>query len=160
MAQELQQESERAIARKETEVASLLSSLNEYNQKNIESEEREKLLTSEATKRRDLEDRLRVTLTDLASAQTAASELQSKYELTVNRVHSLENSLDKHEKASQLTIDQLKHELSSTQQKLSSVENDLLSRPPVDFSALAGTQVSFFTGPTLTTCFQGTNVVT
>ena len=135
----MQQESERAIARKETEVASLLSSLNDYNQKSIESDEREKLLTSEATKRRDLEDRLRVTLTDLASAQTAASELQNKYELTVHRVHSLENSLDKHEKSTQLTIDHLKQELSSTQQKLSSVENDLLSRPPVDFSALAGT---------------------
>ena len=44
---ELQQEAEQALARKEAEVASLLSTLNDYAQKSIESEERENMLASE-----------------------------------------------------------------------------------------------------------------
>jgi len=102
---DLQQEAEQALARKEAEVASLLSSLNEYTQKSIESEERENMLASEANKRREIEERLRVTLTDLGAAQTATAEVQCRHDAAQARAHAAEAALEKLEKSSQLAAE-------------------------------------------------------
>ena len=75
---ELQQQYDSIIATKDSELASLLSSLNDYNQKSLESQERHGMLQSEVNKRRELEERLRVALTDLAAATTTAQEIQNR----------------------------------------------------------------------------------
>ena len=77
---QLQQQWENALAEKDKEMASLLTSLNELNQVSLESTHRARALESETHKRRELEDRLRTSMTELANTQTHLQESTIKHE--------------------------------------------------------------------------------
>jgi hypothetical protein len=62
---EYQQSIDDSLARKDLELSSVMNSLNALNQRTLESEERQEMLESEVQKRRELEERLRASLTEL-----------------------------------------------------------------------------------------------
>ena len=59
---EQQRQFDELLSKKETEVALLLRSLQENEQRVLESDERGRMLEVEVTKRRDLEDRFTIVL--------------------------------------------------------------------------------------------------
>lgn len=134
---EFQQQYEDSLARKEVELSSLVNSLNEFNLRSLEDKERHSMLNSELQKRRDLEERLRASLTELAGSQTVAHEIQAKYDTYIANAHTFERQSVEKEKVLENTINTIRIEQAEIVQKLLTAESELRLRPPVDLSALA-----------------------
>lgn len=135
---EQQQEWEGALATKETEMSSLLSTLNDLHQRHLEADERAKMLEFEITKRRDVEDRLRATLTQLAEAQTAHQELQTRADASMCRVQVLEGQMEREVRAQAEQMGVVQREVAAARARVAEMETELASRPPpIDLSALA-----------------------
>lgn len=134
---EFQQQYEDSLARKEVELSSLTSSLNAFNLRTLEDKERHSMLDSELQKRRDLEERLRTSLTELAGSQTLTHEIQAKYDTYVANTHTLERQCVEKEKVSENMMNTIRTEHAEINQKLLTAESELRLRPPVDLSALA-----------------------
>jgi hypothetical protein len=71
---ELQQHFEGLLERKEAQVSSLLATVSDTSQRAIEAEERGISLQQEVTKRRELEERLRASITEVATARQLAAQ--------------------------------------------------------------------------------------
>lgn len=134
---DLQQQCEDSLARKDCELSSLMNSLNALNQRNLESEERQGMLETEVQKRRELEERLRVSFTELASAQTIYHEMQAKYDTLEKKMHAAEVSKIRSDKQSTDTLYTAQSQLRILNDRIIDIENELQSRPPADLSALA-----------------------
>lgn len=134
---ELQQQCEESIARKDSELSSVMSSLNALNQRNLEGEERQGMLETEVQKRRELEERLRSTLTELATAQTASHEMQGKFDNLSAKARTIEVQNKKSEKQLLEASTAAQSQVALLIGKMEEAERELLSRPPVDLSALA-----------------------
>lgn len=134
---ELQQQSEDSLARKDSELSSLMNSLNALNQRSLEDEERKGMLDCEIQKRRELEERLRTSLTDLGSAQSLNHELQAKCELLSTKAHTTDALITKSDKQLKELTTSSQSQLRLLTERLEAAENELLSRPPADLSALA-----------------------
>jgi hypothetical protein len=134
---ELQQQSEDSLARKDSELSSLMNSLNALNQRSLEDEERKGMLDCEIQKRRELEERLRSSLTELGSAQSLNHELQAKCESLTTKAHTSDALIAKSDKQLKELTTSGQSQLRLLTEKLEAAENELLSRPPADLSALA-----------------------
>ena len=134
---ELEQQTELFMARKDAEVSSLMSSLHAHDQRSLENEERRGMLEAEIQKRRDLEERLRASLTDLGAAQTLSHEAHAKCESLAMKVQTSEILLAKTAKQSSETLAGIQLQLQALNEKHLAMQNELLSRPPADLSALA-----------------------
>ena len=134
---ELEQQTEQFMARKDAEVSSLMSSLHAHEQRSLENEERRGMLEAEIQKRRDLEERLRASLTDLGAAQTSNHEAHAKCESLAMKVQTSETLLARNEKQSSETLASIQLQLRVLNEKHVAMQNELLSRPPADLSALA-----------------------
>ena len=133
---DLQQQCEDTLARKDLEIASLMNSLNALNQRNLESEERQGMLETEVQRRRELEERLRVSFTELATAQTTSLEMQAKNESLLEKLDNSEVSKIKSDKLFGDMLLEAKAQLRILNDKIIANEIELQSRPPTDLSAL------------------------
>ena len=134
---ELEQQIELFMARKDAEVSSLMASLHAHDQRSLENDERRGMLEAEIQKRRDLEERLRASLTDLGAAQTLSHEGHAKCEILAMKVQTSEILLAKTAKQSSETLAGIQLQLQNLTAKHEAMQNELLSRPPADLSALA-----------------------
>ena len=135
--QELQQQSEDSLARKDSELSSLMNSLNALNQRSLEDGERKGMLDSEIQKRRELEERLRTALTELGSAQSLNHELQANCDSLTTKAHTSDALITKSEKQLKELTTSGQSQLKLLKEKLEAADIELLSRPPADLSALA-----------------------
>lgn len=134
---EFQQNFESLLERKEAQVTSLLSTVNDSSQRAIEAEERGISLQHEVTKRRELEERLRTALCEVADTRTLARETQTKFEDAFAREKALETTLERDSRQAAHDIDNLSKERTALREALQKLEGELALRPPVDFSDLA-----------------------
>ena len=134
---EIEQRCEGSLARKDSEISSLMNSLNDHNQRNLENIERQSMLESEVQKRRELEERLRTSLTELAAMQTQNLEMHANYDILKNKSATAEKLSTKYEKESRDLLAAAQTEVNALTEKIVGLKDDLLSRPPVDLSALA-----------------------
>ena len=134
---ELQQHFESLLERKEAQLGSLLASVNDSSQRAMEAEERGISLQQEVSKRRELEERLRTALTELADSGTHARELQTKFEDAFARVQALEAQGERDAKKSAHDLEVANAERSTLREALQALEAELAFRPPADLAGLA-----------------------
>lgn len=133
---DLQRQMEGIISKSESEVASLLRSLNENQLKNQELDERAKLLDAEMVRRRDLEEKWRSSVVKISDLTSANQELSSNLEKTQVEVTALKSKLETSLRAAEKSKGDLSKQLSSVQSKLTDATAQLASRPPVDLQNL------------------------
>ena len=136
---EMQASHEELLARKDAEVQSLLANVSNSSQRAAEAEERGISLQVEVAKRRELEDRLRAALTEAADAQTVAREFQTKFEDTLCHAQAVEARAEMEMKKSTHDVALLQAELHAAREAVTSLEQEMAHRPPVDLSSLAET---------------------
>lgn len=125
------------LSRKEMEINSLLAAINDYKLFNIEANEKGKTLENELARRRELEEKVRSTMTELANANQTLSEFEKRNEMLQVRLNTLESEVDKERAHNKKTIDSMDAAKLKMLTQIQQMESDLLSRPPVDLSNLA-----------------------
>lgn len=130
----LQKQFDDSNNRKDNEISALLSSLSDSNQRSLESDERENTLQSEVQKRRDLEDKLRNTMTELADSRTFISELQLKYNDSTYKVQLFEVEIERNKKNNIQSCELLNSKIKSLVDEITLLKFELTKRPSVDLS--------------------------
>lgn len=134
---EQQNQYELSLSRKEMEINSLLSTINDYNQQSIEANEKGKTLETELVRRRDLEERVRITMTELANANQTISDALKKNESLQIHLTTLETELEKNKNSNKKLLESMNEGKLKATAKLQEMERELLMRPPLDLSNLA-----------------------
>lgn len=133
---DLQRQMESVISKSESEVASLLRSLNENQLKNQELDERAKLLDSEMVRRRDLEEKWRASVVKISDLTSHNQELSSSLDKTQTEVTALKSKLESSLRAAEKSKGEASKQLAGIQSKLSEATAQLAARPPVDLQNL------------------------
>jgi hypothetical protein len=142
---EQQQRLDSLLAGKDSHIAALIQSLQEYQQKSLLYEERGRLLESEDIKRRVLDDKLREAL--LSNAELASTFDRYKLECDgqMQQLQGRLQSAETERAAQQATLSEVTARLQTSGQELSEATQQLALRPPIDFEMLAG-KVGFHPG--------------
>jgi len=133
---ELQKQCDVAIAKKDSEIDSLLRSLNEYQQANLEADERAKLLDVEMSNRRELEDKWRASLLSISDLTSTNQDLTGTVDALRSQVCKLEESLETQDSSHAKRIAEMKEALKQAADEKTSLEAQLAVRPPVDMTRL------------------------
>lgn len=134
---QIQQAHESSMAQKDAEIASLLSSLNDLKLKTVESDQRERAVECEASRRREAEDRVRSLLKECGELKADVADLRLQLESTGVKAASAEALVDKERRSHREALASSQQETRTALVKISSLEAELLKRPPVDVTALA-----------------------
>ena len=134
---ELQQSYDECIAQKDSHIASLMSTLNDYSQRNTNIQQNESILQLEVNKRYILEEKLQVAMKEVSALSSINQQLQVNMDALTARSQQLEYQNSKIQ-------NELNDALVSTQRdthiykiKINMLEAELQSRPPIDLSRLA-----------------------
>ena len=125
------------MERKEAQVSSLLATVSDTSQRAIEAEERGISLQQEVTKRRELEERLRASITEVADLRLQAREAQTKFEDAFTRCEALEAQLERAAKKAAHDVELLTAERGALREASHALEEELTLRPPADLRGLS-----------------------
>jgi hypothetical protein len=128
----LQQQMDNSVAMKDNEIASLRSFINSNNVKDVEKEIRNNTIDIEINKRKDLEDKLRSTITELTTSHHQVNELTKKYDTLVSLHDANMASYSKQVSQLQGALDSQHGTIAELNVKISRLQQDISSRPPVD----------------------------
>jgi hypothetical protein len=128
----LQQQMDNSVAMKDNEIASLRSFINSNNVKDVEKEIRNNTIDIEINKRKDLEDKLRSTITELTTSHHQVNELTKKYDTLVSLHDANMASYSKQVSQLQGALDSQHGTIAEVNVKISRLQQDISSRPPVD----------------------------
>jgi len=131
---ELQSQVEASLAKKEIEIASLLRSLNENQQKNQELDERARLLDVEMVRRRELEEKWRSSVLTNSDLTSANQELSSAVERSQAEIAALKGKMEANERAVEKMRSEQTKQIDTLQNKITKLSQELDSRPPVDLT--------------------------
>jgi hypothetical protein len=140
---DLQQQYEKILAMKESELGSLLNSLQQVKHQILEATEKEKMLEVEVNKRRELEEKIRLSFAELTELRDLLHKNDRRYEELKSSHQTLLEQMEKEkrtfEKAKEIYEDLLKQERDHVNQ----LQIEVASRIPVDIESLA-TKLGFY----------------
>ncbi len=131
----LQQKMDNTIEMKDNEIASLHRFINLNNVKDVEKEIRNNTIDNEINKRKDLEDKLRSTITELTTSHHQIHELTKKYDALVTLNDTNTASYSKQINQLQSAVDSQHATISDLNMKITKLHEDIGSRPPVDMQS-------------------------
>ena len=131
----LQQQMDNTLEMKDNEIASLHSFINLNNVKDIEKEIRNNTIDNEINKRKDLEDKLRSTITELTTSHHQIHELTKKYDALAALNDANTSGYSKQIGQLQSTVDSQHATISDLNMKTAKLREDVGSRPPVDMQS-------------------------
>ena len=133
---ELQQQFESTLSKRDAELASVMHSLQELQQRDLESEARAGALDSEIAKRRELEEKWRAAMLQASELDSANQDLSSRLEKATaglarmgEEAESERREVDKEQRAQRQRLQELSARLEAATEALH-------SRPPADLSQL------------------------
>ena len=132
--QQLHDQTEAVLAKKENEIASLLRSLSENQSKNQELDERARLLDVEMVRRRELEEKWRSAVLNISDLNTANQELTTTADKARAELAAMQEKIELSAQATQKLQSEHTRQLDSLHEKVSHLTQQLAARPPVDLT--------------------------
>jgi uncharacterized coiled-coil protein SlyX len=134
---EHQQQTDYLLASKDEEISSLLHSLNELRNRSIEAEQRQLLLDTEISRRREIEDKLRSTAVELSEALFQAQNYKNCLQTAQTNQLNIESQHERSIKSLDEVIAEQKNTLDLQRKQIMVLEEALVARPPVDLDSLS-----------------------